>query len=124
MTIPLRPGQFSGIIIARTRSEILILTPEEAVEAADSIEVAFPDNTMMAGTVKQSDTITGLSVVSVDAAKMDSEQFKKVEAIELGNSYGVKQGDIVIAVGAPAGIVPYRDYCNISYVVRLSLTHL
>ena len=111
-------GQFSGIIIARTRSEILILTPEEAVEAADSIEVAFPDNTMMAGTVKQSDTITGLSVVSVDAAKMDSEQFKKVEAIELGNSYGVKQGDIVIAVGAPAGIVHSSDYGNISYVVR------
>ena len=75
-------GQFSGIIIARTRSEILILTPEKAVEAADSIEVAFPDSTMMAGTVKQSDTITGLAVVSVDAAKMDSEQFKKVEAIE------------------------------------------
>ena len=68
--------------------------------------------------MKQSDTITGLSVVSVDAAKMDSEQFKKVEAIELGNSYGVKQGDIVIAVGAPAGIVHSSDYGNISYVVR------
>ena len=57
-------------------------------------------------------------MVSVDAAKMDSEQFKKVEAIELGNSYGVKQGDIVIAVGAPAGIVHSSDYGNISYVVR------
>lgn len=111
-------GQFSGIVIARTRSEILILTLEEAIEAADSIEVAFPDNTMMAGTVKQSDTITGLAVVSVDAAQMDSEQFKKVEAIELGNSYGVKQGDVVIAVGAPAGIVHSSAYGNISYVVR------
>lgn len=111
-------GQFSGIVIARTRTEILILTLEEAIEAADSIEVAFPDNTMMAGTVKQSDTLTGLAVVSVDAALMDSEQFKKVEAIELGNSYGVRQGDLVVAVGAPAGIVHSSDYGNISYVVR------
>ena len=46
------------------------------------------------------------------------DRFKKVEAIELGNSYGVKQGDIVIAVGAPAGIVHSSDYGNISYVVR------
>ena len=72
------------MVIARTRTEILILTPDKAVEAADSIEVAFPDGTMMAGIVKQSDTIMGLSVVSVDAGQMDSEQFKKVEAIKLG----------------------------------------
>ena len=65
-------GQFSGIIIARTRAEILILAPGQAVKAADSIEVAFPDNTMMPGTVKQSDTIAGLAVISVDAAQMDS----------------------------------------------------
>ena len=39
-------GQFSGVVIARTRTEILrILTPDKAVEAADSIEVAFPDGT-------------------------------------------------------------------------------
>ena len=111
-------GQFSGVVIARTRTEILILTPDKAVEAADSIEVAFPDGTMMAGIVKQSDTIMGLSVVSVDAGQMDSEQFKKVEAIKLGNSYGVKQGDMVVAIGAPAGIVHSSDYGNISYVVR------
>ena len=107
-------GQFSGVVIARTRTEILVLTPDKAVEAADSIEVAFPDGTMMAGIVKQSDTIMGLSVVSVDAAQMDSEQFKKVEAINLGNSYGVKQGDMVVAIGAPAGIVHSSDYGNIS----------
>ena len=40
----------------------------------------------------------GLSVVSVDAGQMVSEQFKKVEAIKLGNSYGVKQGDMVVAI--------------------------
>lgn len=111
-------GQFSGIVIARTRSEILILTPKKAVEAADSIEVAFPGTAMMTGTIKQSDSITGLAVISVDAAQMDSEQFEKVEAIVLGNSYGVKQGDLVVAVGAPAGIVHSSDYGNISYVVR------
>lgn len=111
-------GQFSGIVIARTQSEILILTPEKAVQAADSIEVSFPDSTKVQGQVRQTDTIAGMAVVSVDAALMDSGQLKKVEAIGLGNSFSVKQGDLVVAVGAPAGIVHSSDYGNISYVVR------
>lgn len=111
-------GQFSGVVIARTRSEILLLTPAKAVESADTIEVAFNDGTVLPGTVKQSDSVMELAVVSVDAGQMDSEQFKKVEAITLGNSYGVKQGDIVVAVGAPAGIVHSSDYGSISSVVR------
>lgn len=111
-------GQFAGVVIARTRTEILILTPMEAVEAADSIEVSFPDGTMTPGVIKQKDSIMGLAVVSVDASGMDSEQFKKIEAIALGNSYGVKQGDVVVAVGAPAGIVHSSVYGCISYVLR------
>lgn len=111
-------GQFSGAVIARTRSEILILTPDKAVEAADTIEVAFSDGTILPGSVKQSDSIMELAVVSVDAGQMDGDQFENVEAIALGNSYGVKQGDLVVAVGAPAGIVHSSNYGSISCVVR------
>lgn len=111
-------GQFSGAVISCTRGEILILTPEEAVEQADSIEVVFADGTMAPGAVKQSDSVMGLAVVSVDASQMDSGAFKKVVPINLGNSYGVKQGDMVVAIGAPAGIVHSSDYGFISYVIR------
>ena len=59
-------GQFSGAVIAKSGGEILILTPEDAVEAADSIEVSFPDGTVMEGTIKQRDSVMGMAVVSVD----------------------------------------------------------
>lgn len=111
-------GQFSGMVISRTRREILILTPGPAVEAADSIEVVFADGTVLPGTLKQKDSIMGLSVVSVDASQMEDGPYKNVEAVKLGNSYGVRQGDLVVAVGAPAGIVYSSDYGFISYVVR------
>lgn len=111
-------GQFSGVVIASARSEILILAPDKAVESADTIEVAFSSGMVLPGTVKQSDSVMDLAVVSVDASQMDNDQFKKVEAISLGNSYGVKQGDIVVAVGAPAGIVHSSDYGSVSCVVR------
>ena len=111
-------GQFSGAVIAKSGGEILILTPEAAVEAADSIEVVFPGGTVMEGTVKQRDSVMGMAVVSVDGTQMDSHVFDSVQAIVLGNSYGVKQGDVVAAVGAPAGISHSSDYGIISYVIR------
>lgn len=111
-------GQFSGVIIARTRTVLLVLTSYEAVEAADSIEVVLTDGTVLDGSVKQSDSVAGMAVVEVDGSGMDPEQFKKMKAIPLGNSYSVKQGDLVVAVGAPAGMVHSSDYGFISYVVR------
>ena len=111
-------GQFSGAVIAKSGGEILILTPEDAVEAADSIEVSFPDGTVMEGTIKQRDSVMGMAVVSVDGTRMEPQAFENVQAIVLGNSYGVKQGDVVVAVGAPAGISHSSDYGFISYVIR------
>lgn len=38
----------------------------------------------------------------------------------LGNSYQVRQGDLLAAVGSPAGVVHSLDYGFVSYVVRSS----
>lgn len=38
--------------------------------------------------------------------------------IPLGNSYSVRQGDPVIAVGAPGGIVHSSAYGFISYIMK------
>ena len=111
-------GLFAGAVISSANEELLVLTPEGAVEAADSIRVAFSDGTEVQGTIRQTDKLSGMAIVSVPTAELGRALLEEVKAIELGNSYGVKQGDIVIAVGAPAGIVHSSDYGNISYVVR------
>jgi S1-C subfamily serine protease len=111
-------GQFSGVVISKLRREILILTPDQAVTGADSIDVAFADGTVVPGEVKQTDSVMGLAVISVKISQMDEAAAEKVTAIELGNSYSVKRGDMVVAVGAPAGIVRSSDYGFISYVIR------
>lgn len=111
-------GQYAGVLIAKTRLEALILTPEQAIESADSIEVAFHDGTVVPGKIKQRDTVAGMAVVSVELSQLTPEQTKKLTQIELGNSYSVKQGDMVIAIGGPAGVIHSTDYGFISYVVR------
>lgn len=111
-------GQYAGVVIAQTKTEAVILTPEKAIEAADSIEVVFQDGTVVSGKVKQRDTVANLAVISVDLSQLTSDQIKKLTVIEPGNSYSVKQGDLVIAIGGPAGIVHSSDYGFVSYVVK------
>lgn len=111
-------GLYAGIVIASTSQELLILTPESAVENADSIMVGFNDNTEADGTIKQVDRISGMAVVSVDVLTLGEGTRKNVTALELGNSYGVRQGDLVVAVGAPSGMVHSSTYGFISHVLR------
>ena len=46
-------GLYAGVAIAVTDQELLILTPEAAVEHADSIKVTFANGTEADGTIKR-----------------------------------------------------------------------
>ena len=111
-------GLYAGMIIAKTSQELLVLTPEAAVEQADSIKVTFENGNDVSGHVKQKDAISGLAIVSVSAQDISAVQLRDLEPIPLGNSYQVRQGDLLAAVGSPAGVVHSMDYGFVSYVVR------
>lgn len=111
-------GLYAGVIIAKTDRELLILTREAAVGQADSIKVTFSDGTDVDGRMKQQDTLSEMAIVSVDTADIDKGILSKLEPLPLGNSYLVREGDLVIAVGCPAGMVYSVDYGFISYVQR------
>ncbi len=111
-------GLFSGVITASTSQELLVLTPDGAVEDAESIRVAFSDGTEVQGTIKQTDKLSGMAIVSVSTADLGRALLEEIKAIELGNSYSVKQGDLVVAIGGPAGMVHSVGYGFISYITK------
>lgn len=69
-------GQFSGVVIDARKEEVLILAPTEAIETADSLEVAFSDSAVLPGAVKQTDSRMGLTMIRVDATSLDDAQFE------------------------------------------------
>lgn len=111
-------GQYAGAVVADTEQELLILTPEEAVENADSIKVTLANGTIVDGWLKQRDYVSGMAVVSVDTGNLSERDLNGVKTLELGNSIAVKQGDMVAAVGSPVGIVHSMDYGFISFIRR------
>ncbi|MDR1764587.1 MAG: PDZ domain-containing protein [Lachnospiraceae bacterium] len=114
----MRTGIYAGLVINATPKETLILVTQKAVEHADSIEVTFGTSTTVPGKIKQMDKIIGMAVVSVDSALLPTATFGAVKSVPLGNSYSVRQGDLILAMGSPTGWVHSACYGEISYIFR------
>ena len=83
----------SGVIVSSSGT---ILTNNHVVEAADEIEIAFPDGKKLLAKIVGSDPDTDLAVLRVEA--------KDLPAITFGSSDTLRVGDIVLAIGNPFGV--------------------
>lgn len=111
-------GLYAGAVIADTPQELLILTPEEAALQADAIKVTFNDGRSAAAQVKQKDHTAGMAVISVARSDIEEITWNNLATLPLGNSYVMREGDIVGAIGSPAGVVHSIDYGHVSYVMK------
>ena len=111
-------GLYAGAVIAETPQELLILTPEEAALQADAIKVTFNDGRDADAQIKQKDHTTGVAVISVARNAIEDITWNNIPVLPLGNSHVMREGDIVAAIGSPAGVVHSIDYGHISYVMK------
>lgn len=111
-------GRYAGIIVAVNSNEVVILTGKAAVEEADSLGVTFSDGSTAAAVLKQQDGVNKMAVLSVAAPELTEATKEWIEAVELGNSYTVRTGDLVIAVGSPSGPVHSIRRGFVSYVAK------
>ena len=111
-------GLFSGVVIAFANQELLVLVPDGAVEDAEAIRVTFSEGSEVQGRIKETDPHSGMAIVGISIADLGKTLLEEVKVLELGNSYSVKQGDMVAAVGGPAGVVHSVGYGFISYISK------
>jgi serine protease Do len=85
-------GIGSGIIFD---SNGWILTNRHVVSGANSLTVELKDGTKYAGKIYGVDTLTDLAIVKVEATGLP--------AATIGDSDGLKVGELVVAIGSPLG---------------------
>ena len=83
----------SGVIVSE---QGYVLTNYHVVRGADAIQVSLRDGRMARAQVVGSDPDTDLAVLKVD--------LKKLPAMMLGRSEGLRVGDVVLAIGNPFGV--------------------
>lgn len=96
-------GQISGIIIADTGQELLILTERKVISEAQEIYVTFINDMTVEATMKRYDGNTGIAVLAVPRSSVDEDTMNAISIANLGNSLVIPQGMIAIAVGSPLG---------------------
>lgn len=55
------------------------------------------------GKMKQKDSVAGLAIVSVSTEAMEPSVLDSIQVLPLGNSYMLREGELLIAAGGPAG---------------------
>ncbi|HKM35066.1 MAG TPA: trypsin-like peptidase domain-containing protein [Lachnospiraceae bacterium] len=108
-------GQSYGVLVACNGKDYLVLTEKKVIDQAESISVTFSDGMKAEAEIKQSDSQTGLAVISVPLSSLLDSTRKAVKMAALGTSNLIEPvGTPVVALGSPMGIVESVGYGMIS----------
>ena len=112
-----KENSYSGVIIAETFNESMILTDIGAVSGNESdIEIEWSGGAAQQVYIRQVDETTGLAIVCARKADMTDPIRMLAKPLKLGNSYAVGRGDLLIAVGAPCGEIHSTGYTWAGYI--------
>ena len=119
-----RSGSRSGLIIADTEEEYLILARGESLRRAQKIRVTFGDQTVSEARIIARDSVTEISVLSVRKEGLSESTMGQIRPAVLGSSARRDLvGRPVIAAGSPAGTigsVGYGIVTNASIVMEVA----
>jgi serine protease Do len=93
MPAPMQRGLGSGVIVT---ADGYILTNHHVVEGAGKIQVELSDRRVLEAKVIGNDPPSDLAVIKVEGANLP--------VVPIGDSNGMRVGDIVLAVGNPLGV--------------------
>lgn len=93
----------SGLIITDNGQELLVLTDRSTIEEVESIVVTFINGESVPAQLKKYDTITGIAILSIPLDTISEEAKSAYKGAVLGNSYVIRQGTAVLALGNFSG---------------------
>ena len=123
-----------GIIVGYLNDRYMILTSQLYTDVTSEYDVIVQDAGEYKAELVCSDELTGISIISIDGSKVLDNDRQYMQVAELGNSYMLNKGDIVIASGKIYGTDGAVDYGTITnrtaynsidnnYEVSMRLTH-
>lgn len=93
----------SGIIVAESDNELLIVSNNHVVEGANELEVTFIDGSTASASIKGLDSDMDLAVIAVSLDSLSAETKGKIAVATLGDSTELSLGQPVIAIGNALG---------------------
>ena len=96
-------GAGSGIIIAETEDEILIVTNYHVVTGYETLTVALYDGTTVSANVKGSNEEYDIAVIAILKDSITEDTLSKITIAQIGDSNALRVGEPAIAIGNALG---------------------
>ncbi len=93
----------SGIIVGQNDTELLIATNNHVVADANTLTVAFCDDTVYEAQAKGTDSANDLAVIAVKLEDLSEETLSAIRVISIGDSDALQIGEQVVAIGNALG---------------------
>lgn len=106
----------SGIIVAKSDTELLIVTNQHVVSDAEQLLVTLIDNTQVEAKIKGMDADMDLAVIAINLDDLDDETLNNISIATLGDSDNLELGEQVIAIGNALG---YGQSVTVGYISAL-----
>ena len=108
----------SGLIVAATKKNLLVLTDGDCTDGSERVLATLPDGTIADAALVKKDPVTSLAVIRIPLENIPADSRDSFRVADLGNSYDVRTGDSVIAIGSPLGYSNSVVYGQITSVSR------
>ena len=93
----------SGIIVGQNEEELLIATNNHVVDGAETLTVAFCDESVYQAQTKGTASDVDLAVIAVKLSDMTEESLEAIRIIQIGDSEDLQIGEQVVAIGNALG---------------------
>lgn len=93
----------TGIIIAQTDEELLIVTNNHVIDGFETLTVTFTDGTSVEANAKGTDAEHDLAVIAVPLNSISDDTMNAISIATLGDSTKLKVGEPAIAIGNALG---------------------
>lgn len=98
-----RQGSGSGIIVAQSDTELVLVTNHHVVDGANKLTVTFIDGSTAEAQIKGSDADMDLAVIAIPIDRLDEETRNSITVAQIGDSESLRLGEQVVAIGNALG---------------------
>ena len=98
-----RQGSGSGIIVAQSDTELILVTNHHVVDGASKLTVTFIDGSTAEAQIKGSDADMDLAVIAISMDSLKEETIDAIAVARLGDSEALRLGEQVVAIGNALG---------------------
>lgn len=112
---PLITNSVSGVIVAKTKKSVMILTRYSCIKDIQEVNVTFMEHYTVTGSLYSYDSRVNLAIIKIAVSEMTETALKNLVVIDFDEARDLERGDLIYVVGQPDGVIDSMEFGYITH---------